>query len=275
VVSGDQSRLRQVLTNLLGNAVKFTDEGRVEMKVVPGERRADGKIEITFTVSDTGIGIPTEKKELIFDFFTQGDDSHTREHGGIGLGLTISRELVERMGGRLGFSHWQGGGSSFHFTIPLALQGEGEKKDELQREGNGGIKRGDGRPGRLLFAEDDDITRQIMLRFMSNKGYEVEEAVNGLIAVEKWEDGDYDLILMDIQMPIMDGLEAMRTIRLRERERGKGHIPIITLTAHAFEEDRKRCLAAGADEYVTKPIRMHDLLTLIGGMLKTTVNSGP
>jgi two-component system CheB/CheR fusion protein len=272
-VVGDQVRLRQVLTNLIGNAVKFTERGKVIIEVHGGGKTPAGKQEITFSIIDTGIGIPGDTKEILFKSFSQIDNSNTRRFGGTGLGLAISREIVERMGGFISFESEEGVGSTFSFTVPFMEMAEKNKvkrdvkvycsKDSLPTAGGNA----QGRPRRILLAEDDEITRQMMARFLRTKGFEIDTAWDGLTAVTMWEKGEYDLILMDVQMPNMDGFEATRTIRERE-EAGKNRVPIIAITAHAFKEDEKQCREIGMDAFISKPVDFKKCLRIISGIFR-------
>jgi len=266
---GDQTRLNQVLTNLAGNAVKFTAKGAVEIRVGTSSA-AGGKRDITFTVIDTGIGIPADKKDRLFRVFSQVDESHSRSYGGTGLGLAISKEIVERMGGKISFTSEEGKGSIFSFTVPL---GEAVPSHSDARA-PGRTETGTDIPGaaapngpRLLIAEDDAAIRQVLSAMLMRFNYAIAFAESGQQVVEKWETGDYDLILMDVQMPLMNGFEATAAIRTKERTRG-GRIPIIAMTAHAFKEDEKRCLDAGMDSYISKPIDLQKSMQLIKDMLK-------
>jgi len=243
----------------------------VEVKVAAGEKTATGKREFTFTVADSGIGIPADKKHLLFRRFSQVDDSDTRGYGGAGLGLAISREIVERLGGTISFESEEGKGSTFSFTVPLGEYETGnvaelEAVTEEPAASPAPIPVTGAKP-RLLIAEDDPITRKVIGMMLQRSNYEPDFAEDGLKAVELWEKGEYDLILMDMQMPRMDGFEATRTIREREKERG-GHIPIVALTAHALKEDEEKCLAAGMDSYIAKPINFAKCLQVIGELLK-------
>jgi PAS domain S-box-containing protein len=269
---GDQARLNQVLTNLAGNAVKFTEKGKVEMHVVAGNSRPDGKREITFTVTDTGIGIPDDKKERLFGVFSQVDESHSRSYGGTGLGLAISKELVERMGGTIFFTSNEGVGSTFSFTIPLG-QARLENNtlpaaEPVSPETAIPDLEVKGIPC-ILLAEDDSITRQVILQMLKQTKYNVDIAEDGLKAVEMWEKGEYDLVLMDVQMPRLNGFEATSAIREKERVHG-GHTPIVAMTAHARKEDEERCLAAGMDGYISKPIDFQNCLQVIGDIIRQT-----
>ena len=256
VLSGDRTRICQVLTNLAGNAIKFTEKGRVEIKVSAGGSAPDGKRDFIFTVTDTGIGIPEDKRNLLFRNFSQVDESHTRSYGGAGLGLAISKEIVERMGGTISFTSEKGKGSTFSFTIPL-----GEAKSEhvaiytAEKTAKAAdvIRAEEIRKPRLLIAEDEPVVKQILGKMLQLANYEVYFAENGQEVVEMWMKGSYDLVLMDVQMPLMNGFEATATIRKKELDRG-GHIPIVAMTAHAFKEDQRKCLDSGMDAYISKPI---------------------
>jgi PAS domain S-box-containing protein len=267
---GDQTRIIQILTNLAGNAVKFTDQGKVVLRVTVSGRATDGKLDVTFTVMDTGIGIPADKKHLLFHVFSQVEDSHSRTYGGTGLGLVICKELVERMGGVITFTSEGGEGSTFSFTLPLG-ETEAEQDTVPAAEkaalaeyvpcAEGTIK------ARLLVAEDDHTIRQVLGSMLRMSKYETDFAENGQLAVEMWGNGKYDLMLMDVQMPLMNGFEATAAIREKERTLG-GHIPIVAMTAHALKEDEDRCLDAGMDAYISKPIDFMACLQLIGETLK-------
>jgi PAS domain S-box-containing protein len=269
---GDQVRLRQILTNLIGNAVKFTEGGKVDVRVTAGRATSDGKREFTFAVTDTGIGIPDDKKELLFRAFSQVDASLSRRYGGTGLGLAISREIVELMGGTIGFESAEGVGSTFSCTIPLGDAGlESDAQPAAEPQSTETITPapvGERIPC-ILIAEDDPTTREVMGLMLKRSNYNIDFAENGLKAVKLWEKGGYDLVLMDVHMPRLNGFEATRTIREKELERG-GHTPIVAVTAHALKVDEERCLAAGMDAYVSKPIDfkkcvevMRELLRLI------------
>jgi signal transduction histidine kinase/CheY-like chemotaxis protein len=266
---GDQTRLNQVLTNLAGNAIKFTEMGKVEICVAAGGSTPGGKREVTFSVTDTGIGIPDTKRDLIFQVFSQVDESHTRTYGGTGLGLAISKEIVESMGGTISFTSAEGKGSIFSCTIPFG---------ECEAERNAGFAPGkpattgdapraeETHKARLLVAEDDHTIRQVLGTMLQMSDYETDFADNGLTAVEKWENGTYDLIMMDVQMPHMNGFEATIAIREKERTRG-GHIPIVAMTAHALKKDEENCLDSGMDAYISKPIDFAMTLQVIREIL--------
>ncbi|MGE5372564.1 MAG: response regulator [Solirubrobacterales bacterium] len=254
---GDPIRLKQVLNNLIDNAMKFTEEGSVRLELIR-EYTLDNIIRIRFSVTDTGIGIAEDEMALLFKSFSQVDGSYTRKYGGTGLGLTISKELVEMMGGTIEVTSTKGKGSTFSFTLELGI-------------GVGHTERANYKPTvitksltrlRVLLAEDERINRIMAANTLSKRGHQVEVAQNGREALELYRRSDYDVILMDIQMPEMDGIEATRLIRELEAEAGK-HTPIIALTAHAFDEDRERVLMAGMDGYITKPFHATELFELI------------
>ena len=253
MVVGDSGRLCQVLINLIGNAVKFTPAGEIRIGVRP---RGDL---LEFTVADTGIGIPTEKCDLIFESFSQADASFTRNFGGTGLGLAISRGLIKLMGGEISVKSEEGEGSVFIFTLPLQ---SAEKKISGQENTLPAADEKPATTARILLAEDEPMIREIITFTLAQHGWEAEVAETGREAVEKWKDGNFHLILMDLQMPEMDGLEATRAIRDRE-ENGEKHTCIIGLTAHARREILDECLQAGMDQVLTKPLQMKDLYAVV------------
>jgi PAS domain S-box-containing protein len=250
LLQGDPGRLRQVLINLVGNAVKFTPQGEVSLTGrLVGEREQE--IDVRLTVQDSGIGIPPERQAAIFESFTQVDGSTTRRFGGTGLGLTISRQLVHAMGGRIDLLSEPGKGSAFSIELTLPKQiGVPRSAVPLPLD----------RPAvpipiglRVLVVEDNIVNQKVARRLLERQGCRTEAVANGLEAVETLARLSYDLVFMDVQMPEMDGYEATAEIRRREAAAG-GHIPIIAMTAHAMQGDRERCLAAGMDDYISKPI---------------------
>ncbi|MBI2963908.1 MAG: response regulator [Deltaproteobacteria bacterium] len=344
---GDAGRLGQVLTNLIGNAVKFTERGDVAVEVAKCETRDDGgatgnadaalraphsvsriphpAMELCFSVRDTGIGIPAEKQAAIFDAFEQVDGSTTRRYGGTGLGLAISKQLVALMGGRIWVESEPGRGSTFSFTAlfgiaeghslespPPAQRGQGglvepasrhpqlefplaprSRRGEAER---GDVAQGKGNSLRVLLAEDNTVNRQLVVRLLEKRGHTVAVASNGRDAVAVFERERFDLVLMDLQMPEMDGFEATAAIRAREAAVSRtpsavgpaasaqgsepaspaltghssllpGHLPIIALTAYAMKGDEARCLAAGMDAYIAKPIEAKHLFAVIEGLV--------
>ena len=260
VLIGDELRLRQILLNLMANAVKFTDAGSVATEVSAASYDGN-RVDLQFAVRDTGIGIPVEKQGLIFEPFRQADGYMTRRYGGTGLGLAIVTRLLDLLGGRIWVESKPGVGSAFYFTVPFLLS----RKPLAPRDGSGMLAEAPTPPLSILVAEDNDVSRLLVGRFLAEQGHTVTEARTGLEAVTLYERGTFDLILMDIQMPDMDGFEA--TAEIREREQATGdHIPIIALTAHAIKGDRERCLEAGMDEYLSKPIQPGELGAAIRGV---------
>ncbi len=276
IVVGDHLRLRQVLTNLAGNAVKFCEQGKIELLVKTREKSANGKIDLIFSVTDTGIGIPDDKKELLFKPFSQVDESDTRRYGGTGLGLAISKEIVERMGGTITCESQEGIGSTFTFSIPME-EAPAERLTELaqapsQSTESIAANSGETKRARLLLAEDDHVIRHILGEMLKLSNYDLEIAENGRKAVDMWRTGGYDLILMDVQMPFMDGFAATRAIREEELAHGLGHTLIVAMTAHAAMGDEQRCIDAGMDAYVSKPIDLKASIALIGELIRQRNN---
>ncbi|SDM19580.1 Signal transduction histidine kinase [Modicisalibacter muralis] len=265
-VMGDPVRLRQVLTNLAGNAVKFTHQGRVCIRLIV-KRRDERQATLRFEVEDTGIGIDDRAREAIFDKFTQADGSVTRHYGGTGLGLAISRELVELMGGHLGVASQPGKGSVFFFTLHLACLADTVKQDDSAPAQTAAPLASFA--AHVLLVEDNRTNQRVARELLQSLGCRVDTADNGQRALDDYRPGVHDTILMDANMPVMDGLEATRRLRLLEADSG-AHVPIIAMTALAMREDRQRCLDAGMDDYLAKPITRHALHTLLTRYLATT-----
>ena len=257
---GDANRLRQVLSNLIANAIKFTERGEVTARV--GVEALQGQeIVLHFRISDTGIGIPENRREIIFEPFQQADTSATRRFGGLGMGLAMAKQLVRLMGGRIWVESEPGKGSTFHFTARMKMQARAilpaaEVAPTAQRWP---------RPLQILVAEDSPTNQLIAKSSLLKAGHTVTLAVNGLEAVKAYEASrtaprgqQFDLVLMDVAMPEMDGLDATRTIREKEKTLG-GHISIVAMTAFATKEYHTKCLDAGMDAYVTKPVRIDEL----------------
>jgi signal transduction histidine kinase/AmiR/NasT family two-component response regulator len=273
-VKGDELRLRQILLNLIGNAIKFTQHGSVTLKIL-AKKTSEDAIQLHFEVRDTGIGIPAEKQHEIFASFSQADSSTTRRFGGSGLGLTISKQLVGLMEGKIWLESHVGKGSNFHFIIALTSG----KKDNIPQP-NGVTKTR--KNLHILLADDNLLNRELAQLILEKDEHTVTTAENGLQVLQWMETGTFDLILMDVQMPTMDGLTACAIIRKSEKEgdlssdslpadlkerllqncKGK-HIPIIAMTANAMEGDRQKCLDSGMDNYLTKPfdpVQMHQVI---------------
>ena len=253
---GDPDRLRQVLLNLVGNAMKFTSQGGICMMVAQEPDDEDGML-LHFAVRDTGIGIPADKQELIFEAFRQADGSTTRKYGGTGLGLSICSRLVEMMGGSIYVESEVGAGSTFHFTARFEVAREARQSAPTDSVSLQNMLNGVGTAGksslRILLAEDNPVNQRLAMRLLEKRGHSVALAGSGREALD-WTDRErFDLIVMDVHMPDMDGLEATAVIRERERTNGT-YTPIVALTAHTMKGDRERCLHAGMDNYITKPI---------------------
>ncbi|HNY66576.1 MAG TPA: AAA family ATPase [Deltaproteobacteria bacterium] len=254
---GDRERLAQVLVNLTDNGIKFTEQGSVEVRVRV-ERRLDDRTVLMFSVSDTGYGIPEEKIPALFNAFIQGDGSLTRRHGGTGLGLAISKEIVEMMGGTIQVESGQGLGSTFTFSVGFRLARASEAKGPAQP--------GDGLNGiHVLVVEDNQINQEVLLEILRHHHIEPDTAINGVEAVSKARANDYDAILMDIQMPVMDGYQATRILREDPRS---ADLPIIAVTAHVMDEDRQKCVGAGMNDYLAKPINTGKLIATLAKWVK-------
>ena len=260
----DAKRLRQVMLNLVGNAVKFTDKGKLALRVSNHDHNT-----LLFSISDTGIGIPETKLKMIFDPFIQVDSSLTRPHGGIGLGLSLCKRLVDAMNGRIWVESELGKGSTFHFSIPYSLVEQkpdqynsipdttsvNYQAKQIQKTGTALF---------ILLVEDVEENAMVIEAFLDNTPHTLDIAEDGDLAVEKIKSGKrYDLVLMDIQMPRMDGLEATRQIRAWEEEQGCLHTPIMALSAHAMAGDEEKSLTASCDGHITKPISKLKLLEVI------------
>jgi PAS domain S-box-containing protein len=265
---GDPSRLRQILSNLADNAIKFTERGGVVLKI-ESDSQSEQEVCLHFSVSDTGIGIPHEKQQLIFEAFAQADNSTTRKYGGTGLGLSISSRLVQLMSGKIWVESEANHGSTFHFTARFGLQKQLANRVSSRGDGSHSPALVAGRPLRegrqelqILLVEDNTINQILAQRLVRKKGHSIVVANNGREALAVLETGRFDLILMDIQMPEMSGLEVTAAIRLKESTTG-GHIPIIATTASVMREDRERCFEAGMDAYISKPIEREVLFETI------------
>ena len=268
IINGDPHRLRQVLLNILGNSAKFTKKGKIR-SVVKLEKKEEKRIFLHFELKDTGIGIPSDKVETIFELFTQADSSTTREYGGTGLGLSIARKLSQKTGGNCWAESEPGKGSIFHVTgwFKMADEEVLPEKQDLSKNNeteNRNVFIENREPAKILLAEDNLVNQLLAKKLMGKMGHQVDVADNGKIAFDKYakafENNDlvYDIIFMDMQMPEMDGIEATKIIREKEKaltsESNNLHIPIIAMTANVLKEHRKMCFDAGMDDFVAKPI---------------------
>ena len=256
---GDDFRLQQVLGNLINNAIKFTQRGHIKLRIVPEveiQASSSSDMILRFAIEDTGIGIFPEQQEQLFQPFTQADTSTTRRYGGTGLGLTISRRIVELMGGEIGLESVPGQGSTFWFYVPLKIAPENE--DSYAAEVSMPTSNTDSvnslQEVRILVVEDYPDNRDLILFMLETLGYKADSVTNGREAVDRLSESEYDIVLMDCQMPELDGYQATKIIRQQER-----NTTIVGLTAHAMQGDRQKCLDAGMNDYLTKPINMNDL----------------
>ena len=259
VVRGDCDRIGQILVNLVENAFKFTEAGEVIVSVEPVRPG-----EVRFSVSDTGIGIPQDKRGLLFQSFSQIDSARARKYGGSGLGLVISKGLVELMGGEMAVESEEGKGSVFSFVLPLPAS----QPDVLKEGGEplSSLSEKEDSQARILLAEDDPMVRELIEKILRRRNWEVVTVECGRAAVEASAAQPFDLVLMDVQMPEMDGITATQAIREREARTGE-HVPIVALTAYARQDDRDQCLEAGMDGYVSKPVNMERLYSAVEELL--------
>ena len=296
LLRGDPGRLRQILVNLGGNAVKFTAQGKIVIRVrleCEDERNAT----IHFSVSDTGIGIPADRRDILFTQFTQVDGSTTRKYGGTGLGLSISKQLAELMGGRIGVESQEGKGSTFWFTavfekqpvgpvspdetlteiegvkVVAAGQGDriGERSSESSASGPAIFEKGKNK-FRILVAEDNPVNQKVAQAMLRKMGFHVDVVANGQEVVNALQTIPYDLVLMDCQMPEMDGFEATCSIRLEGSKALNPSIPIIAMTAMAMQGDREKCIQAGMNDFIGKPVQQRELLMMLARWLPITTN---
>ena len=256
--------------NLVGNAIKFTAEGGVRVSALPHEGTPAA---VLFSVADTGIGIAREMQEKVFDAFTQGDGSTSRRYGGTGLGLAISRHLVELMGGRIWVESAPGEGATFRFSVPLPRLPAGESGTFRLARATTPAPWPAARTARILLAEDDAISARLATRMLEKAGHTVTVVGTGRAALERLGSETFDLVVMDLAMPEMDGLEATRRLRERERTAG-GHVPVVALTASAMTEDVARCRAAGMDGTISKPFDFEKLNRAVVEVLGRSVD-GP
>ena len=266
---GDPTRLRQVIVNLVSNAWKFTEQGEVKIsvEVVKFDTDTDtgsDNVEVKVSVSDTGIGIPKTAQKTLFNAFTQADGSTTRKYGGTGLGLAIVSQLVEMMGGILGVDSVEGEGSVFWFTA--SFQCSDEKQEKLS------VSPSESRPiqldAKILLVEDNPINQIIAQKMLEKVGLKPMLANNGVEAMQKLNEQIFDLVLMDCQMPEMDGFDTTREIRKLEiKATNQGSIPVVAMTANVMSGDRERCLEVGMDDYIGKPVQRDQLESVLGKWL--------
>ncbi len=263
---GDPLRLRQILVNLMSNAVKFTEKGKIHIQVYTRKESTTGT-ELLFKIKDTGIGIKKQVQEKLFNAFTQADGSTTRRYGGTGLGLVISRRIVNMMAGNIWLESELGKGSTFFFTATFNKITKTAAADIDPDESECRNHPDEFFNVNLLLVEDSPINRRVAVEILSQAGIKVTTANNGKEALETISKSNFDIILMDIQMPEMGGLEATRIIR---REFKPASLPIVAMTANAMKGDRQQCLAAGMDDYVSKPIDRKQLFTVLRRNLNTS-----
>jgi CheY-like chemotaxis protein len=255
-VQGDPTRIRQILVNLVGNALKFTEQGRVSIEA-QWQSLDHELLWFTCSVRDSGIGISSESLELMFNAFQQADSSISRRYGGTGLGLPIARTLAERMGGTLRAQSEEGRGSVFTLEIPLALSKQTLPPLTAPRTLNGD---GHGEGRNVLLVEDNPVNQTVIEAMLRSLGFTVSVATDGAQAVRSAEENDFEVILMDCRLPIIDGYEATRQIRCLP---GRTDVPIIALTANALQGDRETCLQAGMNDYLAKPFKRNDLQQIL------------
>jgi len=264
-VKGDAHRLRQIIINLVGNALKFTDQGEVKVSVTM-HQQSSTEAAFTFDISDTGIGIEKSHLEKVFESFTQADGATTRQFGGTGLGLAISKQMIELMGGHIDVNSKPGIGSTFSFSITLSLaeQLPVEAIDAISTvcaEESNTLTTHDHRQSvKVLLVEDNKVNRTVAIGLLKHAGHDVVYATNGMEALSALEKDTFDIVLMDIQMPVLDGLEATRRIRSKPQYE---KLPVIAMTAHAMKGDKEKCLEAGMSDYITKPINSKKLRDMI------------
>jgi signal transduction histidine kinase/CheY-like chemotaxis protein len=263
LLTGDAVRLTQILVNLVNNAIKFTGSGGIEINV-SGDKQKEDRIDISFSVKDTGIGIPSHKVEVIFDRFQQADDDTTRKYGGTGLGLSIVKQLIELQNGTIRVNSVLNEGTEFVFSVPYSIARESNGHEDLNLYSTSEKDMMDSHL-KILVAEDNAMNQSLMRHLLSYWNFDFDIVKNGKEAIDALQQHDYGLLLMDIQMPLMDGYTA--TLKIRN-ELGM-NIPIIAMTAHAMTGEREKCLCYGMNEYISKPIREKELFSIINRLVKT------
>ena len=265
---GDDTRLTQVLMNLVGNGIKFTDQGSITVRATRLDAARPEELTVMFEVIDTGIGIDPGKQDAIFEAFTQADSSHSRKYGGTGLGLSISRRIVQQLGDDIHLESERGKGSRFWFILTFSEKNKPAVRSGPEEHVVEGQPAELSFSGHVLLAEDDFISRTLAQSLLEQVGLKVKAVVNGHDAVQAWRNEPFDCILMDVQMPEMDGHEAAALIRKEEERRG-GHIPIIAMTACVMKGDREKCISEGMDDYIAKPIERTVLISMLARHLPT------
>lgn len=270
---GDPLRIKQILLNLAGNAVKFTESGEVKI-IVAVKKAIRGSYEICFRVKDTGIGIPKNRVNKLFKSFSQANSSTSRKYGGTGLGLAISKKLVNMMGGAIGVRSDLGKGSEFWFTLDLSKsQNQQQIPTKIEHPNLLALTREQKKDLNILLVDDDSINQQVTSIILKKAGYQVKIAGNGKEAIDMLRDEKFDTVLMDIQMPELDGLSATQMIRDKQVTILNSQIPIIAMTACAIRGDKEKCLAAGMNDYISKPIHIKELDSIINNQLRISSNS--
>ena len=269
-ITADPLRIRQIIANLVSNAVKFTEYGSVDVRA-GGEFKQPGQFLLQITVEDSGTGIPADKLLHIFDKFTQADGSVTRRFGGTGLGLAITQSLVELHGGNIQVQSELGRGSIFTVTLPCQADAAPIAEQSDVEAAVPSLANGHGSPARILVVEDNHVNQKVVTAVLRKRGFSIELANDGREALSKLEESDaFDLVLMDVQMPVLDGLEATRIIRKQARWQS---LPIIAMTAHAMNGDKERCLEAGMNGYISKPVHPSLLLSTVDEILLQKISS--
>ena len=283
LLRGDPGRLRQILINLGGNAVKFTDKGEIVIRVST-EDEDEQNVTIRFAVSDTGIGIPANRLDSFFSPFTQVDSSKTRKYGGTGLGLAISKQLAESMSGKISLESKEGKGSTFWFTAVFERQpaGSGSAQEKFVRiEGEVAMEHSAGEPAisvkgnckmLILVAEDNPVNQKVAQAMLKKMGLRTDVVANGQEAINALQVIPYDLVLMDCQMPEMDGFEATRVIRQEGSKALNRRIPIIAMTAATMQGDREKCIQAGMNDFIAKPVQKRELSEMLARWLAIATN---
>ncbi len=262
---GDPTRIRQILVNLISNALKFTEQGEVDVRVTVVDADPD-KVQIKVEVIDTGIGIPEQVQSSLFKAFTQADGSTTRKYGGTGLGLAIVSQLVELMGGKLGLVSEEGKGANFWFVLPLDIAQPADEPEQKPEAASQALISG----GRILLVEDNPVNQMVANKMLEKIGLQAQTANNGREALQRLESERFDLVLMDCQMPELDGFDATRQIRLKNIQAiGDKPLPVIAMTANVMEGDKQRCLDAGMNDYLGKPVRLDELRDVLHRWLST------